>query len=236
MSEKEKWTEEYLKKKKLYSYEEYLDALGTDSEKSYRESITRADTAYATAKASYSRRASSLLSRGLTASGYGDYLDGAAYAARSRAISDAQKEKTEAEERNKSAYAEYLAKAEEEASDAYDQMEKDTATAFSKLLSQKIVDEDAARDYLISLGVDEENATSLAEKNSEILHSTQARRNAVLNFALKNQMRYKRAYAYATANGLSEEVAREIAKISQAARDALFGNEETYVFDESRYQ
>ncbi len=198
-----------------------------------RQSNARADTAYAKARASYGSRASSLLARGLTGSGYSDYLDGAAYAEKTRAKEEAARLK---EKTDRTGYAAYLSAAEKEAETAYAEKEAGTVSAFTRLLSQKITDKEAAFSYLTALGVDEENARLLSEKNDAILHASAERRSAILSYALENRFRFERAYSYALANGLSEELAKEIASISQAARDALLGNDQTYKFDISKYE
>ncbi len=193
----------------------------------------RADSTYARSKAGYGTRASSLLAKGLSDSGYGDYLEAEAYAQKQRSIDSAARAK---EKRDSAGYAAYLEKAESESDAAYTSMTKGLDSAFAKLLSEKITDKEAAVTFLTTLGVDEENARLLAEKNDIIIHSTQERRNAVLSFALKNELRFERAYSYALANGLSKDDAKEIASISQSARDVLLGNQETYEFDISKYE
>lgn len=198
-----------------------------------RQSYERADNAYARAKAGYGARASSLLSKGLSGSGYGDYLDGVAYAERGRAKEEAA-QRTEKESR--AGYAAYLDGLEKEAQSAAEEKQNATLSAFRQLLDRKIVDKDAAFSYLTTLGVDEETARVLAERNDTILHASSERRSAILNYALQYQFRFERAYSYALANGLSEAEAKEIASISQASRDALFGNEQTYKFDISKYE
>ncbi len=229
--DKQAWKKDYLAQKKILTYKDYVAESG--SAEALRQSNTRADTAYAKARASYGSRASSLLARGLTGSGYSDYLDGAAYAEKTRAKEEAARLK---EERDRTGYAAYLSAAEKEAETAYEEKEAATASAFTKLLSQKITDKDAAFSYLTALGVDEESARLLSEKNDAILHASSERRSAILNYSLEKMFRFERAYSYALANGLTEAQAKEIASISQAARDAIFGNDSTYKFDISKYQ
>lgn len=187
-----------------------------------KDSLARADTALAEAKSTYGARAASLLSRGLSASGYGDYLDGAAFAAHAKSVNAANTAYTKRKKESEASYADYLEKANAEASAAYEKEKSTLSAAFSKLLSAKIVDEDSAAAFLIGLGIDEENAKELAKKNAEVQKGSNARRNSVLSYALSHNMYYSRAYAYALANGLSEAVAKEIAKISQESRDSYY--------------
>ena len=222
MADKKTEIEEYLRQMKLPNYKEYVAAYGKDTEKAFRESLTRADTDYAKARADHGTRAASLLANGLSASGYSDYLDSAAYAARVKTVSAAEKLRAEGEKQNKSGYADFLANAQAEAEGAYEKKQDSISDAFSKLLARHIEDKDAAKEYLITLGVDSETAEALAEQNAGILHGAQTRRNAVLNFAIKNQLFYGNAYKYAIANGLSPSVAHEIATISQSAYDVTY--------------
>ena len=219
---KQDFTEEYLKKKKISSYDEYVADTQSQAEATLRESISRADTALAQSKASYGARAASLLSRGLNGSGYGDYLEGAAYAARVKSVSEAQKAYERKQNESKASYAAYLEKLDAEAEEAYEKEQETLSSAFSKLLSANIVDEGSAAAFLMGLGVDEESAKALAKKNAEVQKGVGTRRNSVLSYALSHNMYYSRAYAYALANGLSADVAKEIAKISQEARDSFY--------------
>ncbi len=139
-------------------------------------------------------------------------------------------------ESDQAGYAAYLQSAQKEADGAYQKMKETLDSAFSKLLAKKITDKNAAISYLTALGVDEENAAILAEENDTIIHSTQERRNAVLSFAIKNELYFERAYSYALANGLSESDAKEIASISQASRDVRLGTKDNYKFDISKYE
>lgn len=192
------------------------------AENALRKSLSRADTALAEAKSTYGKRAASLLSRGLSASGYGDYIDGAAYAAHAKEVSEAQKAHAERQKESQSSYAAYLEKASAEAEAAYEEEKSTLSSAFSKLLSAKIIDEESAAAFLVGLGIDEDNARELAKKNAEVQKGTSARRNGVLSYALSHNMHYSRAYSYALANGLPESMAREIAEVAQEARDFYF--------------
>ena len=218
MAQKKKTIEDHLKEMHLPSYEEYVAKSKADAQSAWEESVARADTDYAKAKATYGTRASYLMGKGLSASGYSDYLENAAYAAYNNRLGDADKQRAASEESARSDYAAFLKSAEEEAKAAYDAQEKNTASAFAKLLSQNIADEDVAKDYLVTLGIDEETATLLAEKSIAIQRASLSRRNAILNYAIENYLPYERTYRYAIANGLSSESAHEIASIVQSLR------------------
>ena len=217
---KESFVSDYLKKKKLLSYSEYIKENTRGAAEALRKSVSRADSAYAEAKAGYGTRASSLLSSGLTASGYGDYLDGVAYAARAKATSAAEESYAQRVGQVDSGYAAYLASAEKEAEEAYENEQRTLTDAFEKLLDQKILDKTSAKAFLIGLGIDAKEAETLAERSIEVQEGTDDRKNFILNYVLSQCMSYDRAYNYAIANGLSREIAIDIAKTASAALKA----------------
>lgn len=213
---KESFKADYLKKKKLKSYEDYIKDEKEKAEKSLRQSLNRADSTYAEALSTYGARASSLLSKGLTASGYGDYLDGVAHAARVKATSDAERSYEERMKASDKGYAAYLEEAEKEAEAAFEEEKELLSGAFEKLLSQKILDESSAVAFLIGLGIDEAEAKTLASKSIEVHKGTDERKNFILNYVLSQYMSYDRAYNYAISNGLSRSVAADIAKTAES--------------------
>lgn len=217
---KESFVSDYLKKKKLLSYSEYLKENTRVAKETLRESTKRADSDYAEAKASYGTKAASLLSAGLTASGYGDYLDGVAYASRIKATSAAEAAYEKRRSEVDSGYAAYLASAENEAETAYLKEQKSLAEAFESLLSQRILDKTSAKAYLVGIGIDEKEADTLAEKSIEVQVGTNERKNFILEHVISQCMSYDRAYNYAIANGLSREMAIDIAKTASAALKA----------------
>lgn len=217
---KESFISDYLKKKKLLSYSEYVKENTKGAKEALRESTKRADSTYAEAKASYGAKASSLLSAGLTASGYGDYLDGVAYASRIKATDAAEAAYEKRKSESESRYAAYLASAEKEAEEAYENEQRTLIDAFEKLLDQRILDKTSAKAYLIGLGIDEKEANTLAEKSIEVQVGTNERKNFILEHVISQGMSYDRAYNYAIANGLSREMAIDIAKTASAALKA----------------
>ena len=221
------------KKKKRLSYKEYVALYGEDAEGKHREALTLADTAYAASGARYGTRGASLAAKGLTHSGYSDYLDGVAYAERSAERLAAQKERRVSEEKNDSLYSAYLLAEEEKERAEEKEAETRLSDAFSSLLSEGILDEESAKKYLLGLGIDEASATALAEKNTVVQRGTATRRNAVLSYVLNAGMTYSRALDYALANGLSSELSREIALIAKRARDAYYTD--NYRFPSNKY-
>ena len=201
----------------LPSYKDYAAAAHAENQAKLQASIKAADTDYAKAKATYGTRASFLLGKGLSESGYSDYLQNAAYAARANKLSEAEKSYADAENKSQSAYAAFLQEARKEAENAYNKEQSNTASAFSKLLAQSVADKEIAKSYLVSMGVDSDTAETLAAQSIDIYKNSFSRRNAVLNTVIGERMEYERAYRYALANGLSERLAREIAALAESS-------------------
>lgn len=201
----------------LPSYEDYAKAATEANKKALAESLQEADSDYARAKATYGTRASYLLGKGLSESGYSDYLQNAAYAARVNKQTAAKQAFTDAQAKTESAYAAFLQEARKQAENAYQKDQKTTASAFSKLLSQTIADKTVAKNYLVSMGVDEQTAEVLATQSIEMFHNTFERRKNVLSTVLSDRMTYDRAYRFALSNGLTEDMAREIAELAQSS-------------------
>ena len=53
---------------------------------------------------------------------------------------------------------------------------------------------------------------------------------------MKYQFTFERAYAYAIANGFDDATAQQLAAISEASRRAIFGRNDSYQFDISKYE
>ena len=217
MAKLENFIENYLKNKKISDYEGWLALYGTDATEAYQSAKADADTAYRQAKAEHGARASSLYGRGLAVSGYSDYLNHTAYAERQRSLDLADKERKKTEQANRKGYLSYVqAQADEEAAEAETQ-KKQTDKIFSDLLSQKIVNEEAAVTYLKARGIDEERAKTMAKESIGILKSSKAFRDQLISEATELHMDYNNAYNYALLKGLAEEDAREVANIAAFA-------------------
>ena len=222
MATLEDFIKQYLKNKKIEDYESWLVKYGEDAEGAYRDSVKAADTAMAEAKSTYGTRASSLLSRGMTGSGYGDYLDGVAYAQRQKQVDTALAAKTKTEAKNKKAYAAYLDSEAEKAEKAATADSQKKTDLFLDLLSQNIEDEASAAAFLTAGGLDEETASRLAKESLSMVKNTSSTKKAVLETVLKKYMSYTDAYKYAVAYGLSPTVAEEIARAASTLLNASF--------------
>lgn len=220
MADLQSFIEKYLKNKKISDYEGWLALYGRDSEAEYRRTRTEADTRYAADRAEHGKTASALYEKGLSGSGYSDYLNSTAYAARMELYDKARVERQESESENRRGYLAYLnesAKAEEE---AQAKKQKEQNEIFKDLLSKNIMDRDSAVTYLVGRGIDEESAVLLADQSIEILHGTKSYITKISNEVREMFMDYQAAYEYARSKGVSEELARSVAQIAQAALSA----------------
>ena len=214
MADLESFVKTYLKNKKISDYEGWLAAYGKDAESAYGEATRAADSRYAASRAEYGARAVSLASRGLSGSGYSDYLNTVAYAEHARAKENAllQKQKTESE--NQRGYLAYL-----EAQAALDDTEqsaeeKRRTEAFDDLLKKGISDKGAAVTYLTERGFDEQTASDIANSAIKVYRGSDSYRKYVTEQAISNQFFYADAYRYALLQGLSPAMADEVAKIA----------------------
>ncbi|MCQ2385328.1 MAG: hypothetical protein MJ078_01435 [Clostridia bacterium] len=233
MAKLEDFIRNYLSNKKIANYREWVEAYGEETEEAYAEDLRNADAAYRRGKAEYGSQAASLMDRGLSQSGYREYLDGVAYAGKQTAKIRAESEKRRKETANRKGYAAYLtqktAEAEQEASATEKQSEaakeaysKTVTNAFLRLVSQKIEDTRLAEAFLTNLGVDEETARSLAEMSKEIGFNTTSKVSAAIRYAIENYYRYDTAYKYAKAQGMTDEVAKKVAQAAQSAVNGYY--------------
>ncbi len=228
MATLEDFIKQYLKNKKIEDYESWLDKYGKDTEDSYKAAVKQADTAYAEAKATHGVRAEALLERGLTGSGYGDYLDGLAYTERQRAVANAKQARAKGEAESRTAYAAYLDKERSEATKAAKESSEKRTSLFLSLLSQNVEDEASAAAFLTENGLDGETAARMAKESVSMVKNSTSAKKAVLSTVLKNYMSYTDAYNYAISYGLSPALAEEIAKTAHSIMNATFNPDDYF--------
>ncbi|MBQ8908179.1 MAG: hypothetical protein IJY71_06305 [Clostridia bacterium] len=218
----EDFIKQYLENKKIEDYESWLSKYGQDTEAAYKDAVRSADTTMAAAKSTYGTRASALLSRGLTGSGYGEYLDGVAYAERQKSVDRARAAMAEGEAKNKSAYTAYLDGETENAKKAAQAETEKRSSLFLRLLSQNVEDEESAFAFLGENGLDSETARRLASLSVSMVKNSSTVKREVLETALRKYLSYQDAYEYAISYGLSPAVAEEIARATAAVINATF--------------
>ena len=189
------------------SYASWLKANGIDSEKIYADSIKDISADYHRQRSEYGRFAEGLADIGLTASGYSDYLNSAAYAEMQRRKAGARSKYSENEAENRRGYSDYLNEVREKENSTYKRV-------VDGIKNEGIMNYESAYKYAVGAGLSEEAASAAAKSASDMV------REDVIKGAIKTIITYsynaKQARAYATALGLSEEEANELAKYAES--------------------
>lgn len=200
------FVENYLSNKKIEDYESWLSLYGKDAAGNYAEALSSAERTYARGQATYGTRAAMLESKGLTGSGYGEYLNGKAYERYAKSRENALIEKQQTEADNRTRYATYRTEKEDAA------REKGEAVfqkALNSLFSSKIVDEDSGAAYLAAFGITGDMAAEMAKINQSVKSGSEYRED-VFKFCIENYYNREQTVAYATGLGLSAEEAEAL--------------------------
>ncbi len=184
------------------SYQNWVDTYGIDSKKIYDSNIKNAETDYKKALSGYGALSESLSSKGLSGSGYSDYINGKAYQTLQKSKADALMDYADNQRKNIKSYSDYITSKQNEAG----KLKKDIA---NQLLSKKITSYDDAFDYAVSAGVDAESAREIAKLTTGITKNEI--KKEIGNLAIKNNMTSSEARLYALFSGLSQAEADEIA-------------------------
>ncbi len=211
-----KFVDTYLANKKIEDYEGWVSVHGKDAEGDYQKAIAAADRGYAADLATYGSRADRLLSRGLTGSGYSDYLSGKAMESYAAARGNALTAKKAAEKENREGYARYLANAEAQNAKEAKEAKDIYKNAVTSLFSHEFADEETAVAYLTAFGIDEKTARGLAKVRPLPTVKGEAGQAEVLGYCISYYLTPEQAYLYARGCGLSEENARAVAEAAKA--------------------
>ena len=214
MAKLKSFIENYLKNQKISDYEGWLSLYGKDAESEYQRSRAEADNTYERSRAEHGARASALYSKGLSGSGYSDFLNHSAYAQKQASMQRASDVRAQTEKENRKGYLSYLEGEADAIEAAEKEKEAEEKKIFSDLISQKLLSENAAITYLTSRGVDPERAEALARESIEILHGSKSYLDQIISEASSARMDYTSAYKYALTKGLSEEAAHSAASIA----------------------
>ena len=212
MEKLENFIEKYLKTKKKTDYEGWLALYGTDSEQAYGRDKRDAESSYAKARAEYGRRASQLNRAGLSASGYSDYLNHTAYAARADELYRAKEKKEQSDLENQKGYAAFLKDLSESEKKAAKEETEYERKLFDTMISKGIIDETAGLTYLLNAGLPLARAQELASKAATVQRGSASLHQRLISAATAANMNHYNAYRYAIAHGVSEEVASMIAE------------------------
>lgn len=183
------------------SYSSYLAKEGKNELYDYYDSIRQAQTTRALSDSDYGKVASSLLSSGLSQSGYSDYLKSNADKSYIKSIAYAEEEKMTDEYKNKSGYEKYLSD--------FDALQNKIAKSLIESIGKGTnFDYNNAFEKAISAGLEKTLAEQTAYKAiSEAKNNTYL---AAITFAKANSLTPKKAKEYAKFLGLDDITAERV--------------------------
>lgn len=191
-------------------YTAWLRTYGADSKGTYARAMQAADAAYDRAESGYGARGETLARAGLTASGYGDYLRGVAYAERGRARETAAEARETTDAENRAAYAAYLTAQGER-----------NRKVLNGVKRQGITTTEEAYAYAKTCGMGEEDARTVAALVGQMRANGSGvsvhQKVTVMQYMVNLELPREVAYGYALSCGMSEEEAREMAEAADAA-------------------
>lgn len=214
------------------SYESWVKTGGIDSKGIYNDRLIDANTDYMKSKTGYGSIAESLSKRGLTGSGYSDYIAASAYTDYQKSKDRAAAEYSENERKNLKGYSDYvkgIEKNESELAKDYigylvDLSKGSSDTSFMDTITnigkQSITDYDTAYKIAIQSGLSEEVAASVAEIGTTIVKN--GIKTKIMDRVVEFTMTEAEAREYALSLGLSIEDADEIAEYAKNINDRIY--------------
>lgn len=208
------FVKDYINNKRITSskesYESWLQENGIDSRGIYENAVRDAKTDYEKAKAEYGSLGEALAKTGLGTSGYSDYINSSAYASYQRQKKNAASDYAHNESVNKSAYASYV-----------DKLARDRDTLYKNaengIIDKNILNYNDAYDYVLSLGIDGEDASKIAKRSTDYLKNQL--KTEIGKLVISNKLSESEARAYALFRGLSETEADEISGFASEYSD-----------------
>ncbi len=164
----------------------------------------------------YGRYAESLAKRGLNLSGYADYIKKHAERERGEKLESALSSAIGTEYKNLQKYRSYVEKINtEKAKEKENKINKVTAA----LEGTNILSYDDAYNYALSEGLDE-NTAEAAAKNAVLQNSRKVRQN-IIKIILNKRLSAEETFVYATALGLDEPAAAELAEYAKKINESF---------------
>lgn len=190
-----------LKSNEAKSYFEYVSESGKDSLYGYYDKAREAKTALRLNDADYGASAASLLSAGLSNSGYRDYLKSRADRSYRESLGIAEEAKKTDEYKNRSGYEKYLSD--------YDSVQKKISDSLIESIG-KGNDFDFNRAYSKAVEAGLSDTMARITANRAILLAKNNTYLGAVAFAKANNLSAKKAKAYAKFLGLSEIYAERV--------------------------
>lgn len=185
----------------IYGYAEWIARAG-ERESEPLTKASNAMTNYAKSLSGYGTRAVSLAEKGLSDSGYAEYLNSLAKSERDEALAMAKSLHGSALAANMKGYAQYLDSAEAAGKSLYE-------STLKKLVSEKFTDEQSAYDRARELGLDGEHAYEAAKyATDEVVRELKLK---VMSAISTKRLTAYQTKLYASSIGLGADDAEELA-------------------------
>ena len=201
--------EDFIKKYTLSgtkSYSDFLRGEADDSEYSYASALKNANKTYDRARAHYGASGEAAARRGLTGSGYSDYLDANAYSEMQKTKQDALEKKNVSDAQNRIKYADYLRTYESE-------REKKLRETIDRIAEYAPKNEELANEYALYSGLDTDIAKEVAALGIELGKKEMSAKDkqTLINTLVTKSYSRGNLYYYLTAIGMSQDEANELA-------------------------
>jgi hypothetical protein len=214
------------------SYESWVGKNGLNSKGIYEGRLADAKTDYMKSRAEYGSVGEALAKRGLSSSGYSDYVSSRAYSDYQKAKDHAFSEYADNERKNRQGYSEYSmatdAKNDSLTKDYVDYLvklekPKDSSAYINTITNigkQSITDYETAYKIALESGLSEELASSVAEIGTSIVKN--GIKTKVMDSVVKFSMSEEEARQYALSLGLDTDTAEEIAEYAKNINNGFF--------------
>lgn len=202
---------------------DYMNSNQNDARGSFSDESNAANIAFIKANSTYGERAEKLSNSGLDFSGYAAYINKYAEEKRKESINSALNKVLGTEQKNREGYLNYVEKINaERAKENQSKINKIT----SALKGTGILNYEDAYNYAISEGLDEDIADAAA-KNAVAENTRKARQNIVKTI-LSKRLSAEETFVYATALGLEESAAAELAEYAKKINESFNPTTGTY--------
>ena len=206
----EKYIQNKAKSETAESYRAWLEKKGATPKLDYSENLRKITESYNRSKAVYGTNAERSANLGLANSGYRDYLSQAAKEKFAADKTDTMRKFQSSEQKNRSAYSEYISK-------IMNSEQKDYQTIIKEISNYGVIDYDTAYRYAVSAGLSGDEAKSAAKNASDL--SKNKLRISIMRSVISKSLTAKETKEYALSLGFSEEEANKIAQYAENIND-----------------
>lgn len=196
-------------------YSRWLAENGADTERLRAQSTARAAIAYATGKPTYGVAAADMLRRGMTGSGYADYLGTRVKSSYEKRLAGIASEYNEGRVGALSEYSDYLDDTERERDALYEKV-------YSTLRSRGISSLTEAYKYATEAGIDANTAKELSRSVTDEVRAQYRRK--VLSAVVSDDLTAEQTREYAVGLGLTETDAAELARFAELLNQMPYVN------------